>query len=125
MLEILFTPDEKINWLGDKFKPFRENRHLFLSKKVKYTFCERSKGYFSKLKKRNIQFNHYVNDYSLFNVLIHDSLDSGKISLNWVYNEVDQFFARGIDNNIIFTEVTKYKRVDLEKTLSTEYLRNL
>lgn len=36
--ELLFTDDDSILFIDPAFETFRANRHLFLSKKAKFTF---------------------------------------------------------------------------------------
>lgn len=53
IIELLFTDDDSILFIDPAFETFRENRHLFLSKKAKFTFSGYAMAQMKRIKGHN------------------------------------------------------------------------
>lgn len=93
IIELLFTEEENILFIDPAFEKIRAHRHLFLSKKAKFTFS----GYAMAQMKRIRGHNKWINQERRAIEKLQKLWNEGKITEEWLQSK----FSEGIVRKII------------------------
>lgn len=92
IIELLFTDDENVLFIDWPFNLLRDNRHLFLSKKAKFTFS----GYAMSQMKRIKGHHKWITQESRAIEKLRELFKSNKITADWVKLRFSEAVAKRV-----------------------------
>ena len=94
IIELLFTDDKNVQFLDWPMKMLRDNRHLFLSKKAKFTFSGYSMSQLNRIRGHHKWITQEVKAVEKLRALYAE----GKISLEWLQKNFTESTCQKLAN---------------------------